>query len=52
MSVADQKIMALIDKYGAPESMSLREWIDFLESIISECRSRVDAAKEDLRDGK
>jgi hypothetical protein len=44
-----EKVMALIDEEGEPGRMTAKEWAGFLGSIISECRSRLAAAKEDVR---
>jgi hypothetical protein len=45
-----QRVMHLVDTLGAPP-MPKVHWKEFLESIISECESRLEAVEEDLRDG-
>lgn len=45
-----QRIMNLVDTLGAPP-MSKTHWKELLEDVIMECESRLEAVKEDLRDG-
>jgi len=43
-------IMQRIDDAGDPSQMSKREWCEFLESIMSECESRLSAVRGELED--
>lgn len=46
---AVEEIMRKVDDAGEPEKMSRLQWIDFLELLISDCRSRLEAAREEHR---
>ncbi len=46
-----QTIMRVIDREGEPP-LSKEEWIDLLERGCSECESRAEGARDELRNGK
>lgn len=47
---AVRAVLKVLDAEGDPRNMGKREWVDFLEEIITECESRKDAAVEELRE--
>jgi hypothetical protein len=47
---AAQTVSRVIDDLGQPEKMCKLKWIDFLEEVISECESKLDAAKAEAED--
>ncbi len=46
-----QTIMEVIDREGEPP-LSKEEWIDLLERVCSECASRAEGARDELRSGE
>lgn len=44
------KCAEFIDEAGDPKNLSKQEWIEMLEIIISDCQSRIEAAREELAD--
>jgi hypothetical protein len=45
-----QQVMELIDELGDPKFMSKEDWKEFLECVITECESRLEAVNEELRE--
>jgi hypothetical protein len=43
-----RRIIDEIERQGDPSNMTKREWVEFLEFIISECQSRLEGAKDEL----
>lgn len=43
-----QRIMELIDNEGSPCFLDKLEWRELLESVQSECESRLEAVNEEL----
>jgi hypothetical protein len=46
-----QTIMEVIDREGEPP-LSKEEWIALLERVCSECESRAEGARDELRSGE
>lgn len=44
------RCMEFIDEAGHPKSLSKQEWVELLEIIISDCGSRLEAAREEMAD--
>lgn len=42
-----QDILRTLDNTG--RGFTVPDWVEFLERMVSECRERLDAAREDLR---
>ena len=42
------QVLALIDELGAPDQMTKEEYIEFCESIVSDCEMRAAAMREEI----
>ena len=47
VEVSAQNVARVLDAEGKP--LSFQQWIELLEAVMSECRVRLVAAREDLR---
>lgn len=50
VEIKTEKIMTVVDREGA--AMTLEQWIELLQSIRSQCDTRIAAAREDQRKQK
>lgn len=44
------KCLEYIDQEGDPKYLNKREWVEMLEIVISDCESRLEAAREELEE--